>query len=108
MSTAADLIMAFGGLVAVLAGVGLLKFDSPYARFHAAGKASPVAFVIAAIGAGYHLGWDGATYLLIASVAMVLTLPIGVHLMFRAVHRTTSSEHLSVDELPAAERRARS
>lgn len=106
MSTAADLIMAFGGLIAVLAGVGLLKFNTAYARFHAAGKASPVAFVIAAIGSGFHLGWEGATYLLIASVAMVLTLPIGVHLMFRAVHRTTTSDHLSVDELASAEGQA--
>ena len=29
----------------------MLRFRSPYARFHAAGKASPIAFVVLAIGA---------------------------------------------------------
>lgn len=108
MNTVADIIMVLGGLIAVLAGVGLLKFHTPYARFHAAGKASPVAFVVAAIGAGIHLGWQGSAYLLIASVAMVLTLPIGVHLMFRAVHRTTSNGHLAVDDLQSADGDTRS
>lgn len=102
MTIVADLFMAAGGLVALLAGVGLLKFDTKYARFHAAGKASPVAFLIAAIGAGIHLGWSGAVYLVIAAVAMVLTLPLGVHLLFRAVHRTTPGDHLAVDELSDA------
>lgn len=102
MTIVADLFMALGGIVAVLAGIGLLKFDTNYARFHAAGKASPVAFLIAAIGAGIHIGWDGTFYLLIAAVAMVLTLPLGVHLLFRAVHRTTPGEHLCVDELSEA------
>lgn len=102
MTILADLFMAAGGLVAVLAGIGLLKFDTNYARFHAAGKASPVAFLIAAIGAGIHLGWSGAVYLLIAGIAMVITLPLGVHLLFRAVHRTTPGTHLAVDELSEA------
>jgi len=102
MSVVADVFMALGGIVAVLAGIGLLKFDTNYARFHAAGKASPVAFLIAAIGAGIHLGWAGTVYLLISAVAMVLTLPLGVHLLFRAVHRTSPGDHLAVDELADA------
>lgn len=102
MNLLADITMAVGGLVALLAGVGLLKFDTNYARFHAAGKASPVAFLVTAVGASLQLGWDGAVYLLIASVAMVLTLPLGVHLLFRAVHRTTPGHHLAIDELTEA------
>jgi hypothetical protein len=34
-----------GVAVIVLAGVGLFKLKTPYARIHAAGKASPVAFL---------------------------------------------------------------
>ena len=60
----------------------------PYARLHAAGKASPVAFLIASLGAGIQLGFPGAAALAIAGAAMILTLPVGVHLLFRAVHRT--------------------
>jgi multicomponent Na+:H+ antiporter subunit G len=103
MTVIADVIMLLGGMVALLAGAGLLKFDTSYARFHAAGKASPIAFVIAAIGASFHLGWEANAYLAIGATAMILTLPVGVHLMFRAVHRTTPGAHLAIDDLTAAE-----
>ena len=106
MTIVAGVIMIIGGVVAVLAAVGLHKFSTPYARFHAAGKASPVAFLVAALGAGISLGWAGSALLLIASAAMILTLPVGVHLMFRAVHRTTPPT-LDIDDLAPAERFAR-
>lgn len=105
MSTVADLLLVIGGLIALLAGLGLIRFDTAYARFHAAGKASPVAFLVAAVGAAIHLGWNGAAHLALAASAMILTLPIGVHLLFRAVHRTTPGTHLAVDELAPDERR---
>ncbi len=103
MTIVAEILMVVGGLIAVLAGVGLLRFETNYARFHAAGKASPVAFLVAAIGASLALGWAGAAYLAIAAAAMILTLPVGVHLLFRAVHRTTPGDHLAIDDLAPAE-----
>lgn len=106
MTTAAMVFILAGALVSVLAGIGLLKFSTPYARFHAAGKASPVAFLLVAFGASLELGWSAAAQLLVASAAMVLTLPVAVHLLFRAVHRTTPGKHLVVDELGVAERLA--
>lgn len=103
MNIVADLFMITGAIIAVLAAIGLLRFSTPYARFHAAGKASPVAFLVAAIGAGLQLGVVGAMQLAIAAVAMILTLPTGVHLLFRAVHRTTTSNQLYIDDLAPAE-----
>lgn len=104
MSSIAAVFLIAGSFVSVLAGIGLLKFSTPYARFHAAGKASPVAFIFAAIGAGIELGWAASALLFVAVVGMVITLPVGVHLLFRAVHRTTPGEHLVIDELRVAER----
>ncbi|MCY3967238.1 MAG: monovalent cation/H(+) antiporter subunit G [bacterium] len=98
MSLVAAILMLLGGFIALLAGAGLLRFSTPYARFHSAGKASPMAFLVAAAGAALELGWDGRVYLTIAAVAMTLTLPLGVHMMFRAVHRTTNNNHLITDE----------
>ena len=103
MNTFASILMLMGGGVALLAGVGVLRFSTSYARFHAAGKASPVAFLIAAAGAGIAVGGAGAAYLALAAAAMVLTLPVGVHLLFRAVHRTQSNDHLLIDDLAPAE-----
>ncbi len=107
MNPVSTILILLGSLTAVLAGIGLLKFSTSYARFHAAGKASPVAFLLVAVGASIELGWVGAAQLLVASAAMILTLPVGVHLLFRAVHRTTPGDHLVVDELRAAERLSR-
>ena len=110
MSLVIDVITAAllltGGLLAVLAAIGLLRFETAYARFHATGKASPVAFLVTALGAALVLGPAGAAQIAVAAAAMILTLPVGVHLLFRAVHRTTPSR-LAVDELAPAERAAR-
>lgn len=103
MTVAAQVLMIVGAAVAVLAGIGVLRFSTPYARFHSAGKASPVAFLIVALGAALELGIKGAAYLGIAAAAMVLTMPVGVHLLFRAVHRTHDNEHLCQDDLAPAE-----
>ncbi len=102
MSIAAQIIMLIGSAIAVLAGVGLLRFETSYARLHAAGKASPVAFLITAVGAAMILGWPAIALLVIAAAAMIITLPVGVHLLFRAVHRTPTSQRLDVDELRQA------
>ena len=107
MRVIADIIMLCGGMLAVLAAIGLHRFSTPYARFHAAGKASPVAFLVTALGAAISLGLAGGALLAIASAAMILTLPVGVHLMFRAVHRTTPPS-LAVDDLVPAEQAAHS
>jgi monovalent cation/proton antiporter MnhG/PhaG subunit len=88
MSPVAAGFLLAGVAVVVLAGVGLLKLNTPYARIHAAGKASPVAFLIAGVGASIDLGWSGAARLAVAGVALLITLPLAVHLLFRAVHRT--------------------
>ncbi|MEZ5225175.1 MAG: monovalent cation/H(+) antiporter subunit G [Acidimicrobiales bacterium] len=96
-------LMIAGALLALSAGLGMLRFRTPYARFHAAGKASPVAFILVALGAMTELTWDGIILLGVAVAAMILTLPVGVHLLFRATHRTTSGTHLVTDALVGAE-----
>lgn len=100
MSAVSSVIALIGVAVIVLAGIGLLKFHTPYARIHAAGKASPVAFIIVAVGASIELGWDGTARLILASVALILTLPVAVHLLFRAVHTAEPEHNPEVDEIP--------
>lgn len=99
MSIIAQVFLLAGSIVALIAGAGVLRFSTPFARFHAAGKASPVAFLITAVGASLILGWGGAAFLLVVAVAMVLTLPFGVHLLFRAAHRTSDISHMKTDDL---------
>ena len=104
MNAVTSIFILLGALVALLAGVGLLTVHTPYARFHAAGKASPIAFLLVAVGAGIEVGAEGAAELAIVAAALLLTLPASTHLLFRATHRTTVSDHFRTDELAAAER----
>jgi multicomponent Na+:H+ antiporter subunit G len=104
VNVVASALVLLGSLVALLAGIGLLTFNTPYARFHAADKASPIAFLFVAVGAGIEVGARGAAELAIVAAALLLTLPASTHLLFRATHRTMVSDHLRVDELAAAER----
>lgn len=103
MNPVSAVLVVLGAIVALLASVGLLSFTTPYARFHAAGKASPIAFLLVALGAALEIGWVGAAELAIVAVALLLTLPVSTHLLFRATHRTMPSSHPSRDDLRAAE-----
>ena len=100
MNPFAAVLLLAGSTIAVLSGLGLLRFSTTYARFHAAGKASPVAFLVVAVGAALEVGPGGAALLAVAATAMILTLPVGVHLLFRAVHRTSDGGGPATDELP--------
>lgn len=103
VNTIAELFMLAGALVAIIAAVGLIRFKTPYARFHAAGKASPIAVLVTSIGAGLELGWDGAALLAVSVGSMMLTLPFAVSLLYRAMHRAAPGEYLQIDELKSAE-----
>ncbi len=77
----------------------MFKLRTPYARIHAAGRASPVAFLIAGVEASVELGWDGAARLVLAGAALILTLRFALHLLFRALHNTEPQFDPPVDEL---------
>jgi multicomponent Na+:H+ antiporter subunit G len=103
MSPVASFFILLGAVVALLASVGLLRMQTPYARFHAAGKASPIAFLLVAIGAAVEVGGLGAIELAVVAVALLVTLPASTHLLFRATHRTSPTTHMRIDELSDAE-----
>lgn len=107
MSPIAAVFVLLGSAVSLLASIGVLRFRTPYARFHAAGKASPIALLLVAIGAGIETGWVGSAMFVVMAAALVLTLPVAVHLLFRAVHRTEhvpmERDDLAVDNEAAAD-----
>lgn len=99
MSVVAAVLVVAGVVLALIGGIGLLRFSSPYARFHAAGKASPISFLLVAAGMAVEEGAVVASQLAIAAVALVVTLPVAMHLLYRASHRTGADADLVVDEL---------
>ncbi len=99
MSAVATVGSLVGVAIVLFAGIGLLRFRTPYARIHAAGKASPVAFLVIAVTVAGEVGWVGVGRLALASVALVITLPVAVHLLFRAVHAVAPEFDPPTDEI---------
>ncbi|MEM9463892.1 MAG: monovalent cation/H(+) antiporter subunit G [Actinomycetota bacterium] len=100
MSPIASGFVIAGSIVSLLAGIGMIKFGTTFARFHAAGKASPVAFLLVAVGAGIETSGAGRALLVVVAGALILTLPVAVHLLFRAVYAATDVP-LGRDDLAA-------
>ena len=97
MNPVTSVLLLLGALVALLAGIGLLTFNTPYARFHAAGKASPIAFLLVAIGAGIEVGLSGATELAIVGSCAVAHVA--------REHPLAVPGHPSAPPSPSSERR---
>lgn len=103
MNPIAATLILLGTSLSVVAALGLLRLPTAYARVHAAGKASPISFLLVAAGCGVELGFGAAAQLGVAAVALVTTLPVASHLLFRAIYRTTPSDHLHADALGTVE-----
>jgi len=89
-----------GALFALLAGIGVHKFEDPYSRMHAAAKSPTLGLILVAIGAGFTI----RTFSAIATVFLVvvlqlLTSPVGTHLAGRAVHLRVDVDQDGPDEL---------
>ena len=108
MSVLADVLICAGCFLVFLAAVGLHRFGDLYGRIHSASKATSGGLVLVAAGAVIHLGGSAARVeLIVATVLLVITTPVGVHLLARAAHRRGNPKprNLSIDELADSETR---
>jgi len=102
MSWVADFLICLGAFLVFLAALGLHRFGDLYSRIHSASKATSGGFVLVALGAVIHLSGAAARVeLVVATILLVITTPVGVHLLARAAHRRGRPEpqNLSIDEL---------
>lgn len=103
----ADVLMVAGAAWALIAAVGVLRFDDVYSRMHAATKAPTLGLLLVLAGAALHLrGWQAPKVALVG-VLVFLTAPVGAHLIGRAVHRSPGDLQIridTVDELAEADR----
>jgi multicomponent Na+:H+ antiporter subunit G len=98
-------LLIVGALFVLLAAVGVLRFDTIYARIHAGAKGPTLG--ILAIGSGTAFRVHETTVVVTAILVVVLQLiagPVGAHLLGRAVYRKLRPELDGLDELADAER----
>ena len=101
-----------GGVLALGAGVGLLRFPDLLARMHTATKPQVLGLLLVLVGLGVRLREGYVVWMLVlVAVFQLLTSPVAAHMVSRAGYRTgkVDSGRLVVDELRrdlmAAERR---
>ncbi len=96
-------VLVVGGAVfALLAAIGPQRFDSVFARMHAATKAATLGLMLTVLGASLRLADPAdAPKLLLVLALQVLTAPVGAHLVGRAAYRSGDqlSPHTTVDEM---------
>ena len=107
----AAVLMLLGVALAVVAGVGLLRFPDLYSRMHAATKPSTLGLLLVLAGASLQLAdpGDAAALLLVAAFQLV-TAPVAAHMVGRASYRagTSGTRTSGIDELrDVVEREAR-
>lgn len=84
----AGAFLLVGAGLFVAAGIGLVRFPSPYARLHAAGKATTLGLVCLILAAAFRLIQpQDSPKLLLVALFQVATTPIASHVMARTAHR---------------------
>ena len=95
--------LLLGGVaLAVVAGIGLLRFPDVFSRMHAATKPATLGLLMVCLGAVLVVE-DGShrTKLVLVAVFQFLTAPVAAHMIGRAAYRsgTGALDDLVVDEL---------
>jgi multicomponent Na+:H+ antiporter subunit G len=107
MEILSEILLFAGVALIVVSGIGLHRFDDVFARLHAAGKAPSLAFILITAGVLVRVPTlSTAGVLLLATVLLLVTTPIGTFMLARAAYR--SGDQLSpatdVDELAESRR----
>jgi multicomponent Na+:H+ antiporter subunit G len=97
MGTVGDVLLVAGSAWALLAALGVLKFDDVYARMHAATKSATLGLLLVLGGAATHLPGDDAAKLGLVGVLVFITAPVGAHLVGRAVYRSPGDAGIRID-----------
>lgn len=109
LDLAAALCLLAGGVLALSAGVGLLRFPDALTRLHAGTKPQifGLVLVVIAIALGSRT-WFALLVLAPVIVFQLLTAPVAAHMIGRAGYRTKNHRRdlLAVDELESAVERA--
>jgi len=107
MDTFAEILLVAGSALAMIGGIGVVRFDDLFSRMHAAAKAPTLGLILVAIGAAIEIGTVlAATTLVLVVILQLLTSPVGAHALSRASRRQMTIDLDDVDQLTADEQSA--
>ena len=100
MNTLSGVLIVAGSALAMIGGIGAVRFRDLYSRMHAAAKAPTLGLVLVAIGAAIAIDTLLAyTTLLLVVILQLLSSPVGAHALSRASRRQTPVAHDGPDHL---------
>jgi multicomponent Na+:H+ antiporter subunit G len=103
LEVVASVCILGGAVLALIAAIGLNRFDSVFPRLHAATKPATLGLALVLIGAAILAADRGDVAKLLVVVALqFVTAPVGAHLLGRATYHLLSPPAL-VDELAEVE-----
>ncbi len=106
MDVLSGFVLITGALVMLLAGIGAVRFQTPFARIHATAKAQTLGVLLIGVGVALAVRSTAAvTTALLIVVLQLITGPIGSQVLGRSVYRRMRPRVDSVDELAEAEGR---
>ena len=85
--TVIGVIAVTGGLLMLLAGVGVVRFRDVYARMHAATKATTLGITFIGLATALALEGVGASVKVLLTIAFIFTSPSVAHLVGRAAYQ---------------------
>lgn len=95
-----------GGLLAAIAGLGLLRLPDVLIRMHASTKAGTLGVGLILAATALHYGEPGPSFRALATIVFLLiTAPVAAHMIARAAYRTGVPlwDHTVIDELRGAQ-----
>jgi multicomponent Na+:H+ antiporter subunit G len=104
MNVVSDVLIVAGAALAMIGGIGAVRFNDLFSRMHAAAKAPTLGLVLVSIGAAMAIDTLLAyTTLLLVVILQLLSSPVGAHALSRASRRQTpipldGPDHLTRDE----------
>ena len=110
MNALSGVLIVAGSALAMIGGIGAVRFRDLYSRMHAAAKAPTLGLVLVAIGAAIAIDTLLAyTTLLLVVILQLLSSPVGAHALSRASRRQSpvaldGPDHLTRDEAAATSR----
>ena len=105
MDTVSSVLIVAGAALAMLGGIGAVRFPDVLSRMHAAAKAPTLGLLLVALGAAIDIGtllaWSTLTLVVILQL---MSSPVGAHALSRASRRQTpvsldGRDDLTRDEL---------
>ena len=86
MDTVSGILIVAGSALAMIGGIGAVRFRDLYSRMHAAAKAPTLGLVLVSLGAAIAIDTLLAyTTLLLVVILQLLSSPVGAHALSRAV-----------------------